>query len=370
MNQTSTMHDLITQTASRLFADHITQSVLEEAGQGIWPSKLWQAVQETGLHLVSIPEEIGGIGGEWSEATLLLHTAARYAVPLPLAEYYLAGWILGTINAGLLGEDPITIALPHTNQPLQFTLGGDANWRVAGTVFHVPYARHASHALLFGVGPEGPTKALVSLSAARVTQIDNVAGEPRDTLFFDNTPLTEPFSSGVSLDECWLRGALFRTIQMVGAMEAILEKSIRYVGEREQFGRPIAKFQAIQQSMAQLAGEVAASQAAMHGAILAYQELAEDESWLDSSAEQIVKAKAPVAMAKIRVGEAAGTTSRIAHQVHGAMGFTQEYSLHFYTRRLWAWREEFGNESEWADWLGQHVANQGAERLWPFVTSI
>jgi acyl-CoA dehydrogenase len=53
--------------------------------------------------------------------------------------------------------------------------------------------------------------------------------------------------------------------------------------------------------------------------------------------------------------------------VHGAMGFTYEHTLHHATRRLWSWREEFGNETAWATRLGRIVATQGAERLWPFI---
>ena len=73
-------------------------------------------------------------------------------------------------------------------------------------------------------------------------------------------------------------------------------------------------------------------------------------------------------IAKLRVGEAAGTGAAIAHQVHGAMGFTYEHSLHHATRRLWAWREEFGNETHWATQLGHMVAERGADELWPFIT--
>jgi alkylation response protein AidB-like acyl-CoA dehydrogenase len=76
-----------------------------------------------------------------------------------------------------------------------------------------------------------------------------------------------------------------------------------------------------------------------------------------------------VAAAKVRSGEAAGAGAAIAHQVHGAMGFTYEHSLHHRTRRLWAWREEFGNETFWASRLGRMVTHLGAEELWPFLTA-
>ncbi len=71
-----------------------------------------------------------------------------------------------------------------------------------------------------------------------------------------------------------------------------------------------------------------------------------------------------VASAKIRAGEAATRAAEIAHQVHGAIGYTEEHQLHRFTLRLWAWRDEFGSETEWASWVGAAVARIGGEGLW------
>jgi acyl-CoA dehydrogenase len=145
---------------------------------------------------------------------------------------------------------------------------------------------------------------------------------------------------------------------MAGALERILEQSVQFSLDRVQFGRPIAKFQAVQQNLANLAGEVAAAGAAADGAAEAVA--------LYGVEGDIVAAE--VAIAKLRVGDAAGAGAAIAHQVHGAMGFTYEHTLHHSTRRLWSWREEFGNETLWAERLGRAVAAKGADALWPFVT--
>ena len=145
---------------------------------------------------------------------------------------------------------------------------------------------------------------------------------------------------------------------MAGALEHILDQSVQWSLDRVQFGRPIAKFQAVQHNLATLAGEVAAAGAAADGAAetIASEGPASERALLD------------VAVAKVRVGEAASNGAAIAHQVHGAMGFTYEHSLHHSTRRLWAWREEFGNETLWAERLGQMIAEHGADELWPFIT--
>jgi alkylation response protein AidB-like acyl-CoA dehydrogenase len=68
-----------------------------------------------------------------------------------------------------------------------------------------------------------------------------------------------------------------------------------------------------------------------------------------------------IAAAKIRASEAAGKVAEIAHQVHGAIGFTHEHSLHRLTRRLWSWRDEFGTEAHWSRELGRAVIAAGAD---------
>jgi acyl-CoA dehydrogenase len=75
------------------------------------------------------------------------------------------------------------------------------------------------------------------------------------------------------------------------------------------------------------------------------------------------------AAAKIRCAEAAEKGGGIAHQVHGAIGFTIEHILHRYSLRALAWRDDFGSESYWAVELGKLVCNRGADELWPLVAS-
>jgi alkylation response protein AidB-like acyl-CoA dehydrogenase len=103
-----------------------------------------------------------------------------------------------------------------------------------------------------------------------------------------------------------------------------------------------------------LAGEVAAAVRAADGAV---ERLDTKSLVLDT------------AVAKARVGEAAGRGAEIAHQVHGAIGFTHEHELHQFTRRLWAWRDEYGNEAAWQTRLGRAVAAGGADAAWSFIAS-
>ena len=134
--------------------------------------------------------------------------------------------------------------------------------------------------------------------------------------------------------------ALARAAQLRGTMEQVLAMSLRHAQERTQFGRPLARFQAIQHHLAEMAGEAAASGAAV-----------------DAAAE----AGTPFACAaaKARASQAAGSVARLAHQVHGAIGYTAEHDLHHWTTRLWAWRDECGNEAHWWQMLGTHAARGG-----------
>ena len=175
----------------------------------------------------------------------------------------------------------------------------------------------------------------------------NIAGEPRDSVHAGQTVAVAVPS------ELPLYMALSRTSLMSGALERTMEMSVSYAMERAQFGRPIAKFQAIQHNLALLAGEVAAAVRACDGAIEALGTNGADNQ---------------IAAAKARVGEAAGVVAEIAHQVHGAFGFTHEHSLHHYTRRLLAWRDEYGREHEWQERLGRRAAARGADQLWDFIT--
>jgi acyl-CoA dehydrogenase len=159
-------------------------------------------------------------------------------------------------------------------------------------------------------------------------------------------------------------GAVARACQMSGALQGILGRCAAYAGERVAFDRPLGKFQVIQHMLARLAGETAIALAASGSAADALAEAPDRGDDPDG-----VGVFLEVASAKIRVGEAAAAGAAIAHQVHGAIGFAIEHPLHLFTRRLWAWRDDFGTEAVWAVRLGALVARRGADALWPMVAS-
>ena len=350
MNET---RELLREAAERLFEKHCTADTMRRADAGEFPRPLWRALSEAGYTAALIPESAGGAGFDMADALSLLFSAGRHAVPAPLAETMLAGWLLSAAGVAI-PEGPLTVAPVREGDVITAKRDG-AGWRIEGTATRVPWARQCGAIAVIARAQGENVVALVAIGDCAINDGHNVAGEPRDEVVFTGkkslqaATLPSPISAGA------LRalGAVMRSAQMAGALQSVLETSVQYACERVQFGRPIGRFQAVQQNLAVLAGQAAAATAAAEAAV----EVAARD--LDSPA---------VAAAKIRAGEAAGIGAAIAHQVHGAIGFTQEHRLHYATRRLWSWRDEFGNEAYWARRLGGAVAAAGADRLWRGIT--
>lgn len=146
---------------------------------------------------------------------------------------------------------------------------------------------------------------------------------------------------------------------MAGAMGQALSLSIDHVNTRQQFGRPLVKFQAVQQSLAVMVCEVRAVEAA--AAALAAR--------LDAVGLDPAAADFEIAAAKLRANRAVGVVTSIAHQVHGAIGFTREYNLNRVTIPLMRWRGQHGNDAYWAQILGRQVAGAGGRGLWEALTA-
>jgi hypothetical protein len=333
-------------SAMRLFGDHVTPAVLQEASEGLWPGALWQAVDEAG-YLDALLDGRGNLPANMAEAVTILRAAGHHAAPIPLAETMLARFLCAA--AQLSAPDGVLSVAP-VEPGDRLILGGGA---VTGSAGHVPWGLEAEAIVVIGDGD----LALVSGGAFGWDAGDNLANEPRDHLSAAGARgETRALPAGIDAGAVLRLGALMRAAQMAGAMEAALDLSARYVNERIQFGRPIGKFQAIQQQMAVLAEHAASTLVAVENAARAV-------------AEGRPSAEFACMAAKIRAGEAAGKVADIAHQVHGAMGFTEEYTLHHLTRRLWSWRDEFGNEAYWARVLGRQIASAGADGLWPLITA-
>lgn len=340
---------MLEEAVGRLLSDRVSRELLERAEQGESPSELWRELEESGFTRPHLPESAGGSGAGWLDASVILRAAGRWSVPLPLAETILASWLLDRAGLEVPGG-PLTI-LPRTLAESEVREG-----RLAARVDRVPYASQAGHAVFVtGTSPDRAI-GLIALAEAEIRRGENLARERRDEVRLSSVPILASAPAKLIPDPIRAYGAMIRSVQMAGALDNVLAQSVRYARERSQFGKPIGSFQAIQQSIAVLAGHAAAAGVAAEIGARAADRPGDDPRF-------------EIAVAKIRCGTAAEQATAIAHQVHGAIGFTYEHGLHFSTRRLWSWRAEFGTDSEWARLLGGMALNAGAGGLWPLITN-
>ncbi|MFM9942945.1 MAG: acyl-CoA dehydrogenase family protein [Hyphomicrobiaceae bacterium] len=348
---------IVAETASRIFADLADPQTINAAKTDSWKQPLWNALEEYGLTLAWVPDDLGGAGAGLADGFEIMTIAGRAAAPVPITETLLAGWLLAEAKiaspAGMM-----TLAPFRPKDRITLNADGTLSGRARG----VPYARDAAHIAVLAHGAKGAVVALVDAKSCRITDHRGIAGNTIYELNFDKAKPVHVAAAPKGIDQhaLMLMGATARSLNTAGALAAILAISVKYSGERVAFEKTISKFQAVQHNLARLAGETAAATTAATSAadaIANATSLAGDGIYLEA------------ASARIRSAEAATEGAAIAHQVHGAIGYTKEHILHRFTRNLLTWRDDFGNESQWAVDLGTRIAAKGADELWPLVAS-
>ncbi len=305
-------------TAAAAFADAVRQALAPHgaaydgpADRALaWSDAHWDAVTGLGLPKLLLPEAQGGAGASLAEGAAAIEALGALGDPSPAADTAVLAWLLSR-QGNTVPDEPLVLAEPGCR------VAWPQNARAVDLASE-PVAAADGGALLNGVPASAPlpgaTDEIVSFRQAM---------------------------------------AAARAVQIAGAAAAALELTIGYVRERSQFGRPLARFQAVQQHIAVAAAEVAAAAQTARAAF------ADLDRGLDRNDAFLA------ASAKIAAGRAGTIAAKAAHQFHGAMGFTAEYPLHRLTRAIWQWREDFGNEAWWSRRLGRQVCRNGADALWP-----
>lgn len=275
-------------------------------------SALWEAIEESGYLDALVPQAAGGVGLSLSEGGMLFQAIGRSGVPAPVAETMVARSLLAT--AGFI-VPPGPVALATVSN---------------GRATAVPMALAAQHVLV-DMGERVVLVAIGDVSVSPTGVEFSLAG---------NLALSgEPAGPSLMLGEGGLRraAAMARSALLAGAADALLELTIRYAGERSQFGRPLGNFQAIQQQIALMAElTTSSSMAAQIGC----------SATLPPPSEI-------VAVAKQVTSANAAQIANIAHAVHGAIGISAEYDLHLFSRRLHEWRLSEGSAAYWGLLLGR-----------------
>jgi alkylation response protein AidB-like acyl-CoA dehydrogenase len=348
--------DIIQDTLIDIFQDHSTLDTILEAEKVGMARDLWNVVADAGLPWIGVPEQQGGSGGSFADALSMLRWSGYFAVSLPLLETGLLGaWLLA--GSGLpVPAGPISVAPGSSADDLHVRRHG-TTFLASGVLHRVPWARNAEQIVALVEVDEQWHVLSADRAAVTIEPRRNIAYEPRDRVIFDDLIIDTVVLASPGIDPAGLRlrGALGRASQIAGASQYAADLSLAYAMKREAFGKPIAKFQAVQHHIVRAAGE--AELAAMVTAV-AGQTFPEAPSLLH------------VAAAKTVAGRAARIVAGAAHQVHGAIGMTQEYELHTRTRRLWSWMSEYGTELEWAAEVGRSVAAIPNGELWPTLARV
>lgn len=294
-----------------VLTDRCTPQAVRAIEGGQPAEALWDAIEESGFADALLPEADGGAGLSLAEAFPLLELCGAFVVPVPLAETMVARALLAQAGVARPGG---SIALAHGRLQGDGTLvcdrvgfGRVADWVLVGlgkTRLLLPVDAAASAAAV------APLDATLSWSAAAQATAQTVAG-----IADIRVPL-----------------ACVLAAQLSGALMSVFTRTLQYANDRNQFGRPIGKFQAIQHQLSVISEHAFAARMAAQ---------------MGCGTDRL-----RVAIAKARTSEAALEVAALSHSIHGAIGFTEEFDLQLYTRRLHAWRQAGGSESYWHDVVG------------------
>lgn len=337
---------LLVETIDRLLADVCSATEIEQAETTGWSAVIWNSLADAGFPWVSVPLEAGGSGGSLADAMAILYGIGAHAAPVPVAESgVLAGWLLASAGLPLPAGPATVLSESHALSLVDGRLTGTAS---------VAWAQHCERIVALVADRPGNVVVSASPTQLEITSGQSLAGEPRDLVRFDLRLSDVDFApTTLSPVELRGRGALTRVVMSAGALDTIAQMTIGYTGDRKQFGKPVASFQAVQHHL------VTVTQCAVRVSIAA-----------QAAARAVTRGDAGIhiAAAKIVTDQAITAGTRAAHQAHGAMGVTREYPLHQFTRRLWAWQHEYGSAAMWRRELGRHAFAGGADDLFPLIT--
>ena len=323
-------------SADRFFAQECPPGMLRQIEQGSDPKALWETLLTAGFAEGLLPEDAGGAGLTLSDAWPIIFCMGRHALPLPYAHTMLArAWLnhsAQVIPDGSLTFAPFQVNLEEaglTAHAVSFGLVSD--WILAQKGQQV-WLLPASEAMVRPSGGHGSLDASLTWSA-------EVA--ERSCIGKWDSPQFQHLL------------ALSVAVLIAGAADRVFEMTLAHANQREQFGKPIGRFQALQQQISEVAELV-------FGARMATEMACRSSDWQP--------APMLVALAKSQTSQAVARVTAVAHAVHGAIGVTHEYDLQLFTRRLNEWARAGGGQTYWAQELGREILASNQNTL-DFVRS-
>lgn len=295
----------------------------------------WRAIAGLGWFGLGLPEARGGSGLGLAEVAWLLQECARGLIPRTVINAIRAGWALARLDpatpeleAIAQGARLAALALDEreATESAHFRthlVAANSGVCVSGEKWYVPNGVSADYVVV--AAREGEAIALVLVAGEQVQRhpVRSFDGEEQATLRFEQVPVLRRLAGGAAgadaLRTLRREATALALAEMVGGMQAALERTVAYVKEREQFGQKLAVFQAVQHQVADMA---TAYTAARHLAWQAITRLAGGRG-LDGELE----------MAVAFAGPAFKRITWAAHHLHGGAGYVIEHPLHFHSER-------------------------------------
>jgi acyl-CoA dehydrogenase len=360
-------HRQIVQEAERLLGDGFSpdrlRGLLERTGAH--DEVFWTGCREMGWTAITIAEEHGGLGLGPIELCLTVQVAGRFAAGAPFLSTSFGvsealrrhggslarvAHLPGLATGETIGAVHLSPALDGGERPvfrdggLHGAAGPVAAGLQAGLL--VTLARDAASGadVLALVELDGRTR------RTAVQTFDNSRGYA--DLAFDGAPavvLGAENAVGAALD-LLARVAVVVAFEQLGVAEACLERARTFANERQAFGQPIGKFQAVKHRIAEIYVATELARGAALRAVLALRDDADD---------LVLRAGA----ARLLATDASELAAREAIQTHGAIGVTWEHDLHLFYRRGRALALELGASSAWEDLVADRVLALAAEEI-------
>ncbi|QHE85561.1 acyl-CoA dehydrogenase family protein [Hydrogenophaga sp. BPS33] len=330
---------MFAQAIEDLLQTHCTPAHVRAIEHGASCQPLASALEDAGFFALLAPEAQGGGDASWRDLHDIVRLAGVWSVPLPLAQ---------TLALRALVEDPQ--CLPAGAITFASVLRREADGGLLAA--QVPAARAAAHV----VGVLDGAWVLLPVADDQA-QASGVHGSQAASLRWPAGTVPRALKARLPAERLQSIAALLHAGLLAGALQRAFDLTMAYANDREQFGKSIGKFQAIQHQLAVMAEQVAAAGMACEAAFAA-------------APDGDAPPPAACAVAKARSSEAAAQVAAIAHALHGAIGVTEEYDLQLSTRRLHEWRMAHGSEAYWHRELGRQLIESEHPTVTDFVRTL
>ncbi|NQX88917.1 MAG: acyl-CoA/acyl-ACP dehydrogenase [Halioglobus sp.] len=339
MDFTFTEDQLLFQDSVR---DFLVNEVTPQRIRALWDTDsgrddaLWQQLAALGLTGLTVSEEFGGLGMNELDFVLLAQEAGYVALPEPLVQTAMVAVpLLSSIGGDLAAEWLPKVA------------AGEARVVVGLAQNRLVEDAHVAGLILLQRGGD-----LIAVTPDQVSLRHNDSVDPSRRLFMVDaskaTAVAEGDRAALLVGAALNRGALACAAQALGLAQRMIDMSVQYTSERQQFGKPVGSFQAVKHHMANVAVRLEYAKAPTHRAAYAI-------------ANRQAIASQAVSHAKLVACEAANLAAKNSHQVHGAMGYTWEVDLHLFMKKAWALANSWGDAGFHKSRIGERIFADGAD---------